>query len=384
MRSNFADSFGLLYLFRISTEFSVSSVSDFTLVSADSALKQQRSDGSFPAGHNGPYFDEETPVRCTAHFLCLLSKAFKLTGRQEYNIACASAIDYLRSKSARPYGKTYYCRQKEGKDRCNGLVGQAWVIEALVTAADAFDREDCYQLAEEIFLLHPWVDKVSLWNRVDIDGVVLQVDQTFNHQLWFAMAGSMLHKSPNVQLRVKAFLANIVAHVELYDDGVIFHKSNMQSVFNVWSLGLRAALSKIKFQIFKSRIKKEQLSKSIGYHGFNLHALAILKKNLPDEGIWSSDLVAKLLKACEARSFVSQLSSSVYGYYYNVSGFEIALAYESFFADKVKSQEWINRQVGHTLDAGTSTLTNNVKDVNTALARIYIATYFENNYRIDL
>ena len=41
---------------------------DLLVDTADRAIEIQRSDGSMPPGHNGPYYDPETPVRNTAHW----------------------------------------------------------------------------------------------------------------------------------------------------------------------------------------------------------------------------------------------------------------------------------------------------------------------------
>ena len=79
------------------------------------AIETQKMNGSFPAGHNGPYFDPETPVRNTAHFLFLLSKEYQKTKDISLKTAAYNAIDYLLSNSARPYNFTFHCRLKTKK-----------------------------------------------------------------------------------------------------------------------------------------------------------------------------------------------------------------------------------------------------------------------------
>jgi hypothetical protein len=101
------------------------------LDSAKVGLKKQRSDGSMPAGHNGPYFDKETPVRNTCHWLVTFLTAYEKTKKEEFLKASEKCIDYLL-KEKQKYKYNYLCRKSEKKDECNGLIGPAWIMEALI------------------------------------------------------------------------------------------------------------------------------------------------------------------------------------------------------------------------------------------------------------
>ena len=85
-------------------------------------------------GHNGPYNDPETYVRTHAHLSILFFKAFKITKNNKYKKEAIRQINFLLLKEARPYNSTFHYRNKKGKDKCNGLIGQAWSIEALMIA----------------------------------------------------------------------------------------------------------------------------------------------------------------------------------------------------------------------------------------------------------
>ena len=50
-------------------------ISEVIIRTVDAMLLRQFPDGSFQHGHNGPYYDEELPVRNTAHIMMLLLKA---------------------------------------------------------------------------------------------------------------------------------------------------------------------------------------------------------------------------------------------------------------------------------------------------------------------
>ena len=89
----------------------------------------------FNGGHNGPYNDSETPVRNKGHWLIIFSKCFELTGKQIYLDTVRKLAEYLVSKESRPYGYSFHHRLKEVKDKCNGLIGQAWTFAALAHAS---------------------------------------------------------------------------------------------------------------------------------------------------------------------------------------------------------------------------------------------------------
>ena len=86
-------------------------------------------------GHNGPYNDPETSVRNYGHWLITFSKCFELTGKQIYLEKVREFAEYLISKESHPFGFSFHHRLTGGKDKCNGLIGQAWRVGALCCAA---------------------------------------------------------------------------------------------------------------------------------------------------------------------------------------------------------------------------------------------------------
>ena len=67
---------------------------DCLVKSAIKALTLQHEDGSMPAGHNGPYFDLETPVRNTGHWLMTFLKVYSITKKKIFFNAAQKALDY--------------------------------------------------------------------------------------------------------------------------------------------------------------------------------------------------------------------------------------------------------------------------------------------------
>ncbi len=352
--------------------------------SAGSALALQKPDGAMPAGFNGPYHDPETPARNTSHWLFLFASLYMKTGSAKWKTAGEKAIEYLLTSEARPYGKTFHCRDKVGKDKCNGLIGQAWVIEALIRAAEAFNRQDGYDLAEDVFLLHPWNKNIGIWKKVEIDGSELSYDGTLNHQLWFAAVGAMLTKTSEAKIRAKNFLEKVTARVQTYPNGVIFHLSTMGSLADYLKTGFRSFLRESKIRLKNQARKTRLYSKSAGYHGFNLYAFSMLKEAFPDANIWKTDKFKMLITAHRNEKFIHDVKNSEFGYLYNLSGIEIAYALETFFQDKQKAAIWVNKQFEETWLDETHPLSKGVQDADTAMARIYQAARLSEEYEVTL
>lgn len=359
------------------------SFSDLLPNQARALETRQNANGALPAGHNGPYHDPETPIRNTAHFLFLLS-AITDDLYTETEQAPHLAASYLHGSQNWPNVYSYHIRDKQGKDKCNGVVGQAWVIEALVAAASRFNRENLYDHAESLFLLHPWDNNSCLWHRVEPDSSVLAVDGTFNHQLWFAATASMLHRTPAAQERAHAFLTQVAANVQTYRNGVVKHDSPMASIRQASRSGIRCGLGNAKRRINKALPNRQTYIKSVGYHGFNLYAYAILKQAFPEHSFWKSKKFNKLLTPIMAPAFEDELDQSIFSWHYNLSGIEFAFAAETFLEDRKLAETWVNKQFQRTWLSEHEPLARNATDRNTANARIYQAARLKADYQIEL
>ena len=188
-------------------------LSELIINSARAGLALQHPDGSFPSGHNGPYRDPETPLRNTGHWLITMAYAARTSGDAEFLDSVQRAADYMLLPEHRPHNATWLHRDKAGKDRCNGLVGPAWTIEALCAASDALKDDKCATLASEVFALIPYDDSVGMWHSLDVDGIDLSFDPTFNHQLWFAMSASLLaaYGDTEAEKQARRFLSMLSA-----------------------------------------------------------------------------------------------------------------------------------------------------------------------------
>ena len=126
--------------------------------------------GAFRPGENGPHKQVTTPVRNTAHWIKVLLYAYRSTGWSEFLQSAIKGLEYLLSDDVRPGGYTYINREYKNGDKCNGVIGQAWPIEALVDGYEV--TGDCRYLnqALKIYSLHKFDSRIGLWVRCDVDG----------------------------------------------------------------------------------------------------------------------------------------------------------------------------------------------------------------------
>jgi hypothetical protein len=363
-------------------------LADIILASAQSSLRLQRSDGSFPPGHNGPYGDPETPVRNTGHWLIVLLKANEISGKARFVRSAERAVEFLCGDSARPMGATFWHRQNPEKDFCNGLIGQAWTIEALVVAAQSLENERCRRLAEKVFLLHPYNEELGLWRRVNVDGSYSAFDMTFNHQLWFAAAGSLLDADPDGSIgsRVIRFLdRSLTSHLRVRRSGRIIHGVSPLSK-------RRRAAEKIHSMLKPIRTLQEDTQvahKEIGYHAFNIYAFSLLKERMPAHPLWNSEEFTSALHFVRRARYVRGLENNRFGYPYNPPGIETPFALLTFadcMPDNVESTaaQWLSRQLSRTFDFDRGLMQDNTDDPHTLAARIYEATRLPPSQTVNL
>jgi len=346
-----------------------------------------------PSGHNGPWDDEETSVRNTSHWLITFLKAYEINESEKFRKAARKAVHYLESEEVRPNLYTFHHRLDSDKNKCNGLIGQAWTIEALVYADKVLNDMDLDELAQEVFLLHPFNEQFGIWKRREINGDILFYDMTLNHQLWFAAAGSML-ENEEIRRQVEVFLDNLESNLGLYEEGLIIHHVSR-------TLHLRDFLNSFRstdnFKLFfgrlkhilsdlKSRNSSKAISrdKAIGYHSFNTYALAILRKNFPDHDFWKSKKFEKVLEYTVSSDYKSEIESNKYGWPYNPPGIENAYTLHILRKDIDEEKEWMKKQLSKTFDFEENLMNNDelVIDGDTYAARFYEATRLP-NYNLE-
>lgn len=363
MKQLMADRFGLMA--------TATSFQEIFINIVTGGLSRQADNGAMPAGHNGPYRDPETPVRVTSHWLQSFLAAHRLTNEQRFMDAAERCAVYLSSDQAPRTGKVFHHRTKSGKDACNGLIGPAWTIEGLAAAWRAFDLDVCRNIACEYFLAHDQ-NRRGLWNRVEPAGTVLPEDTTFNHQLWFCAAGSLLRGvDAGIDERVDRFLDHLRDNLSIAGNGRIHHR-----VWN-WKYWLK---DRVK-EVLRPSVVAALTVKEYGYHAFNSHAFAMIHRVLPDHAFWSTGRWQRVLRFTATDDYVTGVEPSPYGYAYNPPGFEVPATHAEFDCiteGATIEQHLLARQLQSTLDTRDWTLSKQTKDPTTLTARIYECASFTN------
>jgi hypothetical protein len=348
--------------------------SDVFLKLTDNALvRQDKRTGAMPSGHNGPYLDPETPVRNTAHWTQSFIAAERLSGEKKYLDAAILCADYLVGPDAPRKNAIYEHRNKQGKDSCNGLIGPAWTIEGLTSAYERFGDRRYLKAASKYFLAHPFSADTYRWQKVEFGGKALGHDMTFNHQLWFCMAGALLgkHGETDAGQMAKAFLDSVKGNISTRRNGRIEHPI----------LPGKAKIKRRLKHMLKAGLYKNDRVKEVGYHSFNLYAFAVLKTVLPDNRFWSTALWNSILGYQDQPEFVELIEISPYGYAYNVPGFEMPFVNEVFGFRRVSgrsSQLWLDSQLSFALNNDQSMLSQGNPDGETLTARVYECSRFSN------
>jgi len=348
----------------------------------------------FNGGHNGPYNDSETPVRNKGHWLIIFSKCFELTGKQIYLDTVRKLAEYLVSKESRPYGYSFHHRLKEVKDKCNGLIGQAWTFEALACASSILGEPQYSEVAEEVFFQHNFNENFGLWNRLEIDGEILSIDDTFNHQLWFAACAALLNtpRQEEISDRIFQFMDCLPQNLSVLENGLIYHPierqlyqtgSGRSKNFRLIKF-LKTSLSFLRAMDGTTKnsnqmYRENMIKKSIGYHQFNMYAFAMLKETLPDHSFWQSPEFGRSVDYLSSAEYKKGLSENKYGFSYNPPGFEVPYALSVFLDmtedELIEISSWyINEQFKRCYNTETRMMETNTEDPLTHTARIYEVT----------
>lgn len=370
---------------------------DLIVLTANSALNLQNSDGSMPPGYNGPYHHNYTPLRNTAHWSITFLKAYEITGETKFMEAAHRCCQCLTRADARPFGKNFLICKDTGRET-NGLLGPAWVIEALNIASKKLKITKYKNIAREMFLLHPFNIENSIWQMVGVDGevrelveiydpvhkITMKVPETFNHVLWFAMSGLLLSENNDseIESQLDSFFNKLMYYFEAYEDGLISHNPYIKGRKHQTDLTVR--------------------HKEIGYHAFNLYAYALIreiKPNLPFfethefnnalQFIMQPEYLIGLLDTDHEQKDkytppnLKKLGHNRYGFAYNVTGFEIAFIlwiFHDVFKENTsfdlnsEIEKWTSEQINRCFNFETGLMTLNTEDEMTLAARIYEVT----------
>ncbi|MGF0141091.1 hypothetical protein ACQRC3_07310 [Streptococcus alactolyticus] len=364
-------------------------IDDIILEVADKAVEEIGEYGYVRAGHNGPYHDLETPCRNSAHWICLMSYLYSKTGKILYKDTAIKLADYILNQQLE--NGTFNCRNKDRKDRINGTIGAAWIIEGLVEAAKVSGSIKYYNAAVRAFNSQVYNKKYHLWERIEINDENLGFDLTYNHQLWFAAAGALISAykyDKKIDSEVIDFLQGSKETFQVYQNGLIYHFV----YFPFGTINKLKAIKKYSRQVILRAIgRPSHQYKEEGYHYFSLYGFAILHHYYPNHEFFQSKKFLKALnygmdveKALSLKNadagmdetgLANKISntSNIYAYSYNSPAFEIPFIAKEFSCD-IKMEDYnklISLQCELTYNYENPAFSRNTEDGATLTARLY-------------
>lgn len=357
------------------------------LLGAERGLSQQKANGCMPAGRNGPWDDPDTPVRNTSHWLITFLKAQEISGQERYRKAAKSALAYLLSSEARPEGVAWHHRDSS-KSKTNGLVGQAWTIEALWYALESDLGESLESVLRNVIMAHPFNSHLAAWEYIELDGSSQRTMFTINQQIWFTAMVSRVANSlsdAELQHRVRTFLDHLEEKISLTDEGAIHHYQSVPAqpraiVSYILANAKQRRIPKPILQLIRPENKEVVRERTIGYHSFCLTGLAVLAEENPDHAIWESEKIEKSIAFSMSDEYFSEVSDNRFGFQYNVPGFEIPYCMRVFSdigvtdGSVVDTRKWIDEQFNRHWNRDSQSLSRNTVDPRTLSARLYEAT----------
>lgn len=351
---------------------------------------QDYNSGHMPSGHNGPYYDMETPIRNTSHWIISFIKAYNCTNENKYLIAAEKATNYLVNNKVYRTGFTFIQRMNKRKDLVNGVIGPAWNIEALVKAYSTFGNANIISLAEHLQEIHKFNDKYGLWGRCFNDGTSGPIDYTFNHQLWFAAATSELYQITHasyLKKQLDCFFDNLHFNFRSNKSGLIKHNILKRSGFKDH---IKNHIRPVKDYYSKISRGQSVAYKEKGYQHFNMYAFSKIYYSGYEHDFFLSDkfknvlnysfhheLLADLLVNHDKKDItnlriVKNLKGNRYSYPYNAPGFELPYIDKVFKTGHQKIvEDVLNNQIELTYNSKDKVFSKNTDDENTLTSRIY-------------
>ena len=339
-------------------------------------------------GHNGPYFDEETPSRALSHRLVMYLHRKKLglpiAQYARINKEYRSLLEF-QDKNNRAI---FLCRKTEKKDQVNGTIGLAWILEGMVAYYQLFEERDVVNVVNEILASLEFCSKERLWF---IPGTKV-IDRTYNHQLWLAYSLVYVQQTMGISaIGLEEFLG------EFDDKFYVRNSGRVRHSLPIVAVDLKQRLRFWLKDFIFSSCKRGNKYKEDGYQTFNVFAIARLRQLRPDLNIFdlpsvrssvcyslSNELVDSLLYESSFKDIyrVNNLDfpHNKYGFSYNLS------AIEQLYIAKVFDKDWLGHNEiflkktlkdGMGLRKGSLDVTRLVsQDKNSTLLRSYELGYF--------
>ncbi len=349
---------------------------------ADYHLEAFMTVGHAPKGCNGPYKNNDTPIRNTAHWAVTYAGLYKLFDEKKYADVVELFADYLLDSKNYGIGGAAICR-RDSTDDTNGVVGQAWVIEGLLACYDITQNEKLLDRAISVFDSQELIEETGLWKIHCSDGRNAGYDYVYNHNLWFAAAGSQILSRkdiPSIRGKVTIFLDYSKDTYGVQPSGCLYHliNSNVSFVGNI-KFGVKKALTDFNVAKFRNMNYLEK-----GYHLFDLYGFALLKKQFSNHPELNSAKLKKAIAYGNEEQFLNDLGAvgkplNQYSYPYNSPAFEypyVSSVLGEGCNEKI-AERMLEIQFAELFDKERMMFSNKNEDPETLTARVYeLLRYF--------
>ena len=353
---------------------------------ADKYFDKFMKQGFADAGNNGPHGHTDTPVRNTSHFLIIYTYLFKKTGNRKYLVLADSLAKYLYREQSKSSTGAIQCMISNQFDHLNGLIGQGWVIEALLYYYDVSRDERALRSAISIFYSQHYDYSIHLWHRIELDGSDIGIDPTYNHNIWFAACSvRLLDYTDDIEIDsiIRDLLTNGAKRdFSTYRNGLLRHSvkvADKKALERRIKRTIKIFLYPVRWLNLK-KIDYKYMEK--GYQIFDMYGFCILQERYPDLPLFSS---ASYLKARDYALDISNLNKefgvreageqnqfNVYSYSYNSPAFEypyVAAHFGQECTQIVKSLFEVQKQLMFNSEDGD--FSRNNPDLATFHARTY-------------
>lgn len=355
-------------------------------------IKEYETGRNIRCGINGPYDDPETRVRNLSHLVIITAIEIITFNNSRY----LEVLNLMGKEllSLRDANGLYVIREKREKDICNGVIGHSWVNEALVYLYRVTNDYSYLNAADKISSFHAFEPNIGLWGRPQMGIDDRAIDYTLNHQLWYAASLCELNtvkKNSEYEKQILRFMDCLNRNMKLTTNGKIAHSIYSRIyISNKIKNYVKEVLNYI-MEILKcpSMAYKEE-----GYHLFNIMALCRIAKIYPDHPFFKSKKFNRAIRYCNSdklkkgllnpnyqvdRSLHNEIVDmeekdiNIYGYPYNVPGFEIAFCSEVLEEKILLSvREYIlNKQFDLTFSSENGFFGKKCHDSNTINYRVY-------------
>jgi len=295
---------------------------DFLVLFGDNVILQKEK--YYNEGRNGPWNQKETLARIYSHYSVLFSRLYMFTNNKKYLIESERLLGIIIDEFI-PMSAAVWHRKGPDCDLSNGLMGQAWTLEAFYTHFNITNDTKYLQFCESLINKHKFDSKESFWRILNVDGSFNAIDFTFNHQLWFYTMVKLFSKISTIDT------TNIINFEKNFDNSNNFYLSSSRPIRHP-SFGSGLLIPKYRrFKYLKSKLTSNTYNlKESGYHLFNLIAFSKLEK----ENLLPNSIKPKVLKNIHnflnSKGFKKLIYASPYSFSYNPPGFELGIVLSHF------------------------------------------------------